>query len=80
VGDASRHRLGDWTCPSGNNVVAFIVLHSPDQAELRMEWDTPPPLAPQDERHYTDVIRPAMTALAAEYMERPARRALVLEL
>ena len=76
----TRVRLGDWTCPSGNNVVVYAEIHATDEAVLRMQWDTPPPLRPADEIYYRAVIRPAALALAAEYMERPMRRTLLLEL
>jgi hypothetical protein len=73
-------RLGDWTTPTGNNVVADLATHGPAAGEIRMAWDAPPPLSAADERYYTHVIRPAVLARAAEYMERPMRRALVVTL
>jgi hypothetical protein len=63
-----RVRLGDWTCPSGNNVQAFL-----DQGVLEMAWDTPPPLSPIDEAFYHSVIRPDVVRLAKEYSERTGR-------
>jgi hypothetical protein len=74
----TRHLLGAWDCPSGNNVEAWITTHGPDLGEITMAWDTPPPLRAEDELYYVGVIRPAVIRLAAEYLERPCRRALVL--
>jgi hypothetical protein len=66
----SRVRLGDWTCPSGNNVVASIPFGS---AIVEMAWDTPPPLKPADEAYYLTVIQPAVARLVSEYTERTGR-------
>ena len=73
-----RVRLGDWTCPSGNNVVAYYE-RDPVFAGvglLAMEWDTPPPLRAEDEAYYVTVIQPAVSRLVTEYTERPAGRTL----
>jgi hypothetical protein len=64
-----RHRLGDWTCPSGNNVVAYYCPLGKGRATIRMAWDTPPPLLPADEVFYLGVIQPAVVRLVAEYTE-----------
>jgi hypothetical protein len=65
----TRVRLGDWTCPSGNNVEVFYRLIGDGFAALELEWDGPPPLQPADEVYYLDVIRPAVVRLVAEYTE-----------
>jgi hypothetical protein len=65
----SRHRLGDWTCPSGNNVVAYYRTLGQKQAAIDMEWDDAPPLLPDDQRYYLIVIRPALLARIREYVE-----------
>jgi hypothetical protein len=75
-----RHRLGSWDCPTGNNVVGYITTHALDVGEIRMAWDSPPPLSTSDYAYYTATILPAVIALAAEYLERPCRRALVVTL
>jgi hypothetical protein len=64
-----RVRLGDWTCPSGNNVEAFYRPLDAEQAVVEMEWDAPPPLAPIDEAYYRAVIRPALVRRVHEYTE-----------
>lgn len=69
----SRVRLGDWTCPSGNNVEAYYRPVSDGLAMLELAWDDPPPLAPADETYYLTVIRPAVAQLAQEYTERTGR-------
>ncbi len=74
-----RVRLGDWTCPSGNNVEVFFRPVGDGLAVLDMEWDAPPPLTPADDSYYRRVVRPAVTARVAEYTERTGR-ALVAEL
>jgi hypothetical protein len=68
-----RTPLGDWTCPSGNNVVAYYRELRPGQAVRDLEWDAPPPLSPADELYYLAVIRPAIVRRAQEYLERPGR-------
>lgn len=66
-----RVRLGDWTCPSGNNVVVYL---RPDPAlagleHFEMEWDAPPPLTAADLVHYLGVILPAVHRRRAELKE-----------
>jgi hypothetical protein len=78
VTDSSRVPLGDWTCPSGNNVEAFYVALDGAQGMLELEWDTPPPLLPGDEAYYLAVIRPAVVRLAAEYTETTGRILVVM--
>jgi hypothetical protein len=74
----TRHRLGDWTCPSGNNVEAWLETRGNRQAEIRLAWDVPPPLNHEDEAFYIALIRPQVIRLAAEYLEEPCRKALVI--
>lgn len=73
----SRTRLGDWTCPSGNNVEVFFRPLAGGTATLDMEWDEPPPLLPGDEVYYLGVIRPAVTRLVAEYTEKTGRTLVI---
>ena len=75
-----RVRLGDWTCPSGNNVAVYL---RPDPAlegleHFEMEWDTPPPLRAADLVHYLTVILPAVHRRLAEFKECPVSPALVV--
>jgi hypothetical protein len=75
-----RVRLGDWTCPSGNNVVVYL-RHDPaleGVEHLEMEWDTPPPLAAADLVHYLDVVLPAVHRRRAEWKEQPVGPAVVV--
>lgn len=67
----TRHRLGDWTCPSGNNVVAYYRRDPayPAVAHLEFEWDTPPPLCAADETFYIAEIIPAINRLVREFTE-----------
>ena len=76
---ARRVRLGDWTCPSGNNVEVFYRPVGEQLASLEMEWDSPPPLDAGDEAYYLATIRPALLARAREYAETTGRT-LVLSL
>jgi len=62
----STVRLGDWTCPSGNNVEAVYRLLGPGIATVSMGWDFPPPLSAEDEEHYCAVIRPSLMAAIAK--------------
>ena len=78
--DAARVRLGDWTCPSGNNVVAYYRPVGDGQALLDMEWDDAPPLLPDDQRYYLVVIQPALVRLVREYTERIGGATLVVDL
>jgi hypothetical protein len=75
---AARVRLGDWTCPSGNNVIAYYCRVRNGLAVVSMEWDSPPPLTPIDEVYYLAVIQPAVTARVAEYTEQTGRRLTVM--
>jgi hypothetical protein len=82
AGDArmKRVRLGDWTTPSGNNVVAVYCPASDGRpAAVQMQWDSPPPLSPGDEAYYLATIQPALLARVREYTERVGRT-LVLTL
>lgn len=75
-----RVRLGDWTCPSGNNVVVYL-RRDPALAGLEhfdMEWDAPPPLPAADLVHYLTVILPAVHRRRAEMKEEPIVPALVV--
>lgn len=74
-----RVRLGSWTCPSGNNVIAYYRPASNGLASFDLEWDSPPPLTPEDADYYRSVIRPAMIGRVAEWLEKPTARALVIE-
>jgi hypothetical protein len=65
----ARVRLGDWTCPSGNNVEAFYRPLGAGLATLEMEWDEPPPLLASDEVYYAGVIRPELLRRVREYTE-----------
>ena len=75
-----RVRLGDWTCPSGNNVVVYlrrdVALEGLEHFE--MEWDTPPPLPAADLVHYLTVILPAVHSRRAEWKEERVGPALVV--
>lgn len=64
-----RHRLGDWTCPSGNNVVAYHRPIGDGLAALDLEWDFPPQLGDTDFEYYVALIRPALVARARDYTE-----------
>jgi hypothetical protein len=76
----TRHRLGDWTCPSGNNVVAYYrPIDGGGHAMIDMEWDDAPPLLPDDQRFYLVVIRPALLARVRAYTE-SIGAALVIDL
>ena len=68
--------LGTWDCPTANTVVAASVVHGPHKGEIRLAWGTAPALSASDEAHDLAVIRPAVLTLAAEYLQRPMRRAL----
>jgi hypothetical protein len=70
---SGRLRLGNWTCPTGNNVEAFYCPLSESTATIEMAWDRPPPLEPSDEAYYLAVIQPAIARLVREYSERPGR-------
>lgn len=68
---SKRHRLGTWTCPSGNNVIAYFRRDPkvPQVPLLELEWDTPPPLAAADELYYQVEIVPAIDRLVREFTE-----------
>ena len=72
-----RVRLGDWTCPSGNNVVVYL-RRDPALERVEMEWDTPPPLPAADLVYYLAVILPAVHRRRAEWKEQPVGAALVV--
>ena len=69
----SRVRIGDWTCPSGNNVVVFYRPVGDGFTVIDMEWDAPPPLEPDDEIYYVETIRLAVIARLREYTETTGR-------
>jgi hypothetical protein len=76
---SARVRLGSWTCPSGNNVVAFVEPDTGDGVRhATLAWDTPPPLGEADLVFYLAVVLPAVTRRIQEYLERPCRAAMVL--
>ena len=64
-----RECLGSWTCPSGNRVEAFYQPIKTGLGELKLEWDTPPPLTAPDDAYYVSVILPAVVARAREFTE-----------
>ena len=70
VNPGGRVRLGNWTCPTGNNVEAFYVALDDGQGALELAWDQPPPLLPGDEAYYRAVVQPEVVRLAAEYIGR----------
>jgi hypothetical protein len=67
----TRHRLGDWTCPSGNNCVAYYRAGATPSVEVA--WDSPPPLSPNDHAYYEAMILPALIARITEYTEQLGR-------
>lgn len=65
------HRLGSWTCPSGQEVTAFLRPASAGGVpSIEVEWSAPFPVAPADIAHYLAVIRPELVARIREYTER----------
>jgi hypothetical protein len=73
--------LGAWRCPSSNGVDVFLLgTEGSEVRYLQFEWDSPPPLAARDALFYRAVIRPAAIWHAAEYLERPVGRGVVVEL
>lgn len=66
-----RHRLGTWTCPSGNNVIAYYRRDAQALVHIDMEWDTPPPLRAADEVFYIAEIIPAIHRRVREFTETP---------
>jgi hypothetical protein len=76
---SARVRLGDWTSPSGNNVVAFVEPDTGDGVRhLALAWDTSPPLCESALIFYLVVVLPAATRRAREYLERPGSAVVVL--
>jgi hypothetical protein len=73
-----RVRLGDWTCPSGNNVEVFYRPFDDNLAVFEMAWDTPPPLSVVDEHYYITTILPAVDARVREYTEKVGGPTLVI--
>ncbi len=74
------HRIGSWTCPSGNSVDVDIMPVSEGVATLAFAWDDPPPLSPDDARYYRSTIMPAVIRRVAEFTETPLGRTLRVEL
>ena len=75
--------FGDWTCPSGHRVEAW--LHRGAEggvSEIRVCWAPPTPrhVDPRDEAYYQTVIEPALVRRLAEYEEEPVRPTLILEI
>jgi hypothetical protein len=70
-----RHRLGDWTCPSGNNCIAYYVGGQPPT--VLVAWDSPPPFSREDQAYYDAVIQPALVARITEYTEQLGRGLVV---
>jgi hypothetical protein len=66
---STTHRLGSWTCPSGNSVDVDLVPVSGLMSTLEFRWDQAPPLRPVDEVYYRAVILPDVTRRVAEYKE-----------
>jgi hypothetical protein len=72
-----RVRLGNWTCPSGNDVEVFYRMVGDQLASLEMEWDSPPPLTAADETYYLVTIRPAVLMRVREYTEATGRTLVI---
>jgi hypothetical protein len=68
---SARHRLGDWTAPSGNNVIVYLRRDAQGLVHIDMEWDEPPPLRAADELFYIAEIIPAINRLVREFTETP---------
>ena len=67
----TRHKLGSWTCPSGNSCDVFLVREGRAKMEhVRFEWDREPPLRAADQLFYDVEILPAVIRLIKEYTER----------
>lgn len=69
--------LGDWTTPSGNNVIVSIGAEQDGSEHLHCAWDRLP-LSVVDELYWVAKILPAVTVRLAEYQERPVLRGGVL--
>lgn len=69
-----RTKVGSWQCPSGNTCDAFVWRNQAGLVRLTVEWETPPPLRPEDEVFYLGVILPAVHRHLAERFEVPAAR------
>jgi hypothetical protein len=64
-----RERIGDWTTPRGNNVEVFYRPIKEGLGVVDLEWDSPPPLGPNDSAYYQAVILPAVVARLREFTE-----------
>ena len=51
------HIIGQWTCPSGNQVDAVFKPDNHKGGHVDLIWDEVPPLTPEDEAYYYQVIR-----------------------
>lgn len=73
------HRIfiGTWTLPSGNSCDVTLEADARGVADVSFAWDSPPPLAPEDEADYTKIVRPAVIAAALRYMPAVAGRSQV---
>ena len=72
-------RLGDWTCQSGNNVVAYLEPGPyKNTYQLRFLWDSPLPLSRADQLEYDARILPEVTRLFGEFTERIIQKVLVV--
>ena len=58
---SQSHTIGKWTCPSGNQVDAQFTPNNHKGGEVTFLWDEGPPLTPDDEVYYLQVIRPHIT-------------------
>jgi len=50
--------IGQWTCPSGNQVEVLFTPNTLKGGEATFMWDEGPPLRPDDQAYYLQVIRP----------------------
>ena len=73
-----RVRLGDWTCPSGNNVEVFYQEIEGKVGALELAWDDPPPLLAADEAYYAETILPAVLMRFREFTEHAGCTILVM--
>jgi hypothetical protein len=71
-----RTKVGSWQCPSGNTCDAFVGRDRAGLMRITFEWETPPPLRPEDEVFYLGVIMPAIHRHLAERFEVPVARFL----
>jgi hypothetical protein len=75
--------LGDWTCPSGYRVEAWLLTSTRGGgSEIRVCWAPPTPgtIDPRDEAYYQTVIEPDLVRRLAEYQEEPVCPTLILEI